>query len=263
MSEQDFIDRETQLPADVRETPPDMMRDKEAGEAMRRAPAGEPGIDFDVRSVFDSRPVQGYDFNIIDTSEFAASMDLTFTVPPGFVAVVRKFMHTISNNPIVERVDMRAAFFVNGGAVRYNENLPIGGDSYDTPINLFFLADENSVVTARLTTAIAGAAQTVFGQFYGTFLAKTGRPYQFEIANPVKGGVATVTAPAKEKIAPQAATPAAMAMPRQPTPQPLAMALPAASNDPCTLTVAKWRSMSFKDRLRWQMQCGSRGAVRG
>jgi hypothetical protein len=181
----EFIDREHQLPADVRLTPPDVAGDVASLRALAIAPHGEPPADYTVRSIFDSRPLQGYDFNIIcPTDEFNGDEVFSFTVPSGVVAVVREFKHFFTNPSATNKnpSGTLVSFQKNGANIQYNHDIPVGADTIANPVKLFFVADEFDVVSARLVGAVNGT-HIAYVWFYGNFLLKTGRPATFEIAN--------------------------------------------------------------------------------
>lgn len=191
MSEKDFIDREHQLPADLADGVPDLEVSAGLGADMRAAPAGEPPADYDVRSVYDSRPVLGYDFNVLlSTSDIAGdpSPPLTLTsqfiVPQGFVAVVRKAHVWIEPNvPLSSRSNVLFTLAINGVRVQYNEDIAVGDETLE-PLEFFTIIDELNSLAAMIT--LSGIISTnVFVHFYGNLLSKTGRPPAFEIANPV------------------------------------------------------------------------------
>jgi hypothetical protein len=189
--DQEYINqREQQLPADIGNQSPD-MRDMEG--ALARAPIGEPPADFDVRSVYDSRPVQGYDFNITVSASVSGSVpyttDLTFVVPKGLICVLRQIHHFFVSPPVIaSRADVLLSVRVNNADFPFNKNIPVGVTSDDIAKH-FIVADEFSRVTARFVTNVEVVIELaqIYAQFYGNFLVKTGLPAPFEIANRVGG----------------------------------------------------------------------------
>src|SRR5262245_22300833 len=109
---QEFIEeREQQFPPDTRPGG-DVRASTGALGDFNRTPAGEPDLKYDVRSTFDSRPVNAYDFNTTGRFYFpgADETPLTeqfgvFVVPEGFVAIARKWYFTISPVPFMLTID--------------------------------------------------------------------------------------------------------------------------------------------------------------
>lgn len=188
---QEFIDREHQLPADARSAAGVNSAGNAQLESLATTPRGEPPKAFDVRATYDSRPVQGFDYNIPDdiaialSSEGAVSVDLTFIVPTGYIAVQRRFRHWFNPAPaITSRQQCTVTFLVSGATVPYNELIPIGLTN-DELADGFFIADEKQTLTARVTVAAGVALVTqLYCVFYGNLILKTGVPSPFEIANP-------------------------------------------------------------------------------
>lgn len=165
-------------------------------DALAVTPRGEPPKAFDVRATYDSRPVQGFDYNIHATaaysinSEAGATIDVSVTVPRGYIMVQRQFRHWFNPAPAYDsREQVLVSFLVAGAAVPYNQQIPIGIES-DTLANTFFIADELQVVTARIYMDYlpGNAGPTLTGTvnvvFYGNLIMKTGVPSPFEVANP-------------------------------------------------------------------------------
>lgn len=178
--------RERQFPADLTPLPTDMRNAGAAEQAFNAAPIGEPPADFSVRSIYDSRPVQGFDFNqILSTGATSvASSEVSFDVPPGLVAVVRK-VHIWIEPLIVltSRSNVLFSLATQHARVQYNENIPVGDENLQ-PLEFFLIVDENQSVGAFVTLNVPSAIN-VFMHFYGNFLVKTGRAAPFEIANKV------------------------------------------------------------------------------
>jgi hypothetical protein len=187
----EFTDREHQLPADANTTGGDERASRLTG-AMMRAPAGEPGVGSDVRSVYDSRPVNAFDFNIPVTATGGENgfgdepLTCEFTVPLGFVLVLRRIHHYSDNlPPLPSRGDVVATLLRDGAAVPYNEDIPVGVESDDL-MHFFQVYDENAKVGVRFSYA-SSTPDDVTAHFYGNLLPKTGRPANEEIANPREG----------------------------------------------------------------------------
>lgn len=152
-------------------------------------PIGPIPFAFDVRAIFDSRPINAFDFNITQSTsgEIANPVQVSFTVPNGYVAVLKRVI-TFLENPIpasVLRSDVLLTLLLNQGVVPNNERIPVGVDQ-DSLVNCFLIADQGSVITARFTVsaAILALLPTYTAHFYGNLLQKTNIPAPFEIANP-------------------------------------------------------------------------------
>lgn len=189
---QEFTDRDPQWPASRITT--NYKGEGKLADQMLRAPLGEPGIDVDVRSVYDVRPPQAYDFNIVLTGtmtvgEGASTTITPVTVPEGYVAVVRAYHHsTAPILPSVVRSDVLLTLQSNDADVPFNINIPVGAESQDL-IKCFFVVDEGGLIGARYTTSLViVGSYSIFTHVYGNFLRKTGRAANLEIGNPVKGG---------------------------------------------------------------------------
>lgn len=226
----EFIEeREHQLPP-ANETGGEHAAEGRATDAMERAPAGEPPKDHDVRSVYDSRPVQGFDFNITDeTGEGAFPFTLEFTVPEGFVCVLRALHHWFDPAPLVpSRNNVQMTLLRNGNDVRFNVDIPVGAES-DELVKCFLIADEFETVGVRLTSGLAVVDTAAFVHFYGNFLLKTDSTAQFQIANPVG-----------QKIEGPRLAPAPLVQPRQdPTPVAIQPTMTAPSIKAPTVTVGR------------------------
>src|SRR6185436_19569151 len=126
---QEFIDRERQLPADPRTVAPGVVPG-----TLDRVPLGTPAIDYDVRSVFDVRPVNAFDFTFSQTAqpydlgEQGGKWLFTFEVPVGFVAVVRwyQFFSVSATGSSTEVNDWLASLLRNAVDFPYNNNVYIG-----------------------------------------------------------------------------------------------------------------------------------------
>lgn len=181
----EFIDeRERQAPADTRTRQPDVRNPD-----ILQVPLGEPAIDFDVRSVYDARPINAYDFNIIPASVAigsSTSYTISFQVKQGRTAVIRELHHWIEPVPNLPlRSDILLSIQLQKADVPDNINIPVGVAS-DGLIKLFLIADEYQTVSFNFVTSslITG---TGYVHVYGNYILKTGRPAPFEIANPVGG----------------------------------------------------------------------------
>jgi hypothetical protein len=193
---------------------PDMARASESRADARTTGLGSPAMDYTVRSVYDSRPTSGRDFNLWfqntpKTAEHGAefpgfsALRKCFSVPDGWVAVVRKVFFRCTPTNVTPtnlfNYDARIALCINGAIVD-PERVPIGpGSSTGDPVQIvgipvndqdvfetFQIADQNQFVGVDLTGFPEEGSFTAFDVligFYGQFLLKTGRPAMFEPAN--------------------------------------------------------------------------------
>lgn len=196
---QEFIDRETQLPADSREIGAGVVPG-----ALDGVPLGNPAVDYDVRSTYDVRPVNGTDFTFSQVasptpiSESGAIWVFSFTVPKGFVAVVRWYQWAAQSptGSITEWNDFLGSLQRNGVDFPYNTDVFLGPASKRMPV--FMLADEEQTFGVRVVSQSIDSASMGQLTMYGNLLLKTGRAYPYEIANPV--GVMRQTTLAPESL---------------------------------------------------------------
>lgn len=189
--------------------PADMVAS--AGDVAQAAAVGlgSPKIDFGVRSIYDSRPVNHREFNLWFQQEFGEPPDVLevdqfrqcFFVPQGMVCVLRAATLLLqpqgSETPLY---DGTLAFLVDN-AVRDPQDVQVGPNLDAThnlvqmaipwlsnqPVETFIIADEGQTVGLQLVvnwpTPPEDATMLLVG-FTGQFLQKTGVPAQFQIANP-------------------------------------------------------------------------------
>jgi hypothetical protein len=189
--DQEYINlRESQLPPDTTLIPPDMAAGAVTTEALAQTRVGEPLDDYDVRSIYDSRPVNGYDFNLQAHSAAAgvstSSFQLDFIVPRGYIMVPREVHHWFEPGWGLLRSDVQMSLMINGAAVPNNQNVFVGAAS-DALINFFLPVNELSTFSVRLGVGLVGGNFTpgtvAFVHLYGNLLLKTGKATPFEIAN--------------------------------------------------------------------------------
>lgn len=210
--EGEFLDeqQDAQLPANTKSIASDIAQASDSRDTLGNAPLGSPLAEFDVRSVYDARPVNSYDFNIVISNQDTCSgvgiwtggqFDFGFIVPSGYVAVLKKLHHSFSPPPVITaRKDVTAALLVNGSLYQRGVQIvAVGADPTanaspgDIPIGLesddilqsFVIADENQSLGVRIkvSAAIAAIGPVFYAHLYGQLLLKTGRPAQFEPAN--------------------------------------------------------------------------------
>lgn len=221
-----------QLPADRRVRSAHGKALNKARDDAAKTPLGQPPKPVDVRSVYDTRPVNAFDFNI-SASDATLSTDtqasLFFQVPEGFVCVLRNFDIWMEPGPTgLERSAFLWSLQLNGGDYPYNLNVPFGV-MVDRE-TCFMIANEFNTVGLRIV-ANGGVFPigSVFARFYGNFLLKSGLPPNLEIGNLVpKAAIQPKAAPPKRTAEPLPQPPT----PPQPPPQPPPIAPPRAYSNP-------------------------------
>jgi hypothetical protein len=162
--------------------------------AMEATPLGEPKINFDVRCVYDSRPVNGYDFN------FSASVGLvpagtgftwaaTFNVPNGYRIVPREWEIIFDQTPPAGIINASlsastATILQNQAGLPNNQNIIVGMGTAD-PIKTFFICEENTTFGIQGFTPFAPAGNPGFANInvYGNLIAVTEVALPFAVAN--------------------------------------------------------------------------------
>ena len=144
-----------------------------------------------VKSVFDTRPVNGTDFHFTDSQsvtvhdETGAIVDFIYSVPPSYVAVLREFKYTI--NPIFFGLgpNISASISVNGIA-------QVGHTEMEIPqnygyFNTHIIAPENAKITLRLIIPLEYADPnpnfSLWAHFHGNLILSKNIPLPFEIGN--------------------------------------------------------------------------------
>lgn len=179
---------------------------------------GSPKIDYSVRSVFDSRPVNAIEFNLWfgvewpsapDFADFSALVQ-SFYVPAGYVACLRRVdivaevdgnsmtpydgtCEIMVNNAVMDPLQVPPGPVASNGSSASQEP----GIVFLLPgsIDTFILADENLSVGVRLTFVDSGLLRpSLRVGFHGSFLLKTGVPAQFQAANEAGRARSAVTA---------------------------------------------------------------------
>lgn len=185
---------------------PDVIQGQRSRVDAKQTGLGSPALNFTVRSVYDSRPVNSRDFNLwfstingggCGANDYAGFRNC-FYVPLGYVAVVRRIEVLFPDLPIAPLYNALIAVTVNG-TIQDPDGMTVGGPvGVSTPAQLagipvlspgdietFVIADENELVGVRLTETAgyqAADAEILVG-FYGNFLLKTGMPANAQIAN--------------------------------------------------------------------------------
>jgi len=172
-----------------------------------------PALLYQVVSTYDSRPIQGFDFQHSECGviEWIAGgggatflpVEFTYSVPENTVAILRSWRYQVVLAPVNAVTEGDCWLFsdllVNDQPVReYNRMLhPI---VMRKPFDSFLIVDERKNLTLRLRVADDGASPVEFFadlvglvtkvevRMYGQLLLKTGIPIEFEIANAIGGG---------------------------------------------------------------------------
>lgn len=211
---------------------PDLYKAREARDAARDTGLGSPVMDYTVRSVYDSRPNSARDFNQWYTSRSDnpnhnpndfTGMRRCFTVPQGWVAVIRKVSFRMDPSTVMAGTpgdSSRGAWYdalikllVNGACVDPEvfttdvgtatslptrlDGIPVrDGDDVET----WAIADEGFSIGVDIDGyQISSGGYTVSTQprinigFYGNLLLKTGRPAMFEPSNLAGRALSAIT----------------------------------------------------------------------
>lgn len=181
----EFEARNRQLPADLDQTVA-YNANARARSDFNATPIGTPPVCYDVRSVFDSRPVNAYDFHITTSETFDSadtSIRVEMTVPEGYAAILRGLEVWFEPaSPGALRSDVELTLQLNGGD--YPNNRVFIGAATDDLIPMFMLADEFNRIGAFMTFPAPASSVNVYVHFYGNFVLKSERALPFEVANP-------------------------------------------------------------------------------
>ena len=180
-----------QTGASVDQAGSDLLQDDASVAAMQKAPLGEPPSAFDVRCTYDSRIVNGYDFNF---SQFITSQNLInnpwemqFMVPNGYRAVPRKWDVMYDTPPVGASYNSTVTLLQQGAALPNNGPIIIGMGTGDEPIDSFFVCEENT--TFGITGNVVGTFNTtqdsvISVNVYGNLIPVSEAALPFSIANP-------------------------------------------------------------------------------
>lgn len=180
----------------------------ETVETQRISPR-PPALLYQVISVYDSRPIQAYDFQHSECGSLvffddagAGEFDpvsFTYTVPENTVAVLRTFQYQVSLSPANHVTEgdcwLQSDLFVNDLPVREYHKMfqPV---FMRRPFDAFIIVDElleirltlSHTADNELSNEVDGTISPILARFYGNLLLKTGVPSAFEIANAIGGG---------------------------------------------------------------------------
>lgn len=165
----------------------DLLGDAGATAEMLSTPLGEPPSDFDVRSVYDSRPINAYDFNFSGTAEEVDTFPWTiaFTVPNGYRAVPREWHVFFDNPPTGPASASTVTLQQNGSGLPNNGPIIIGMGTGSDPIKSFFVCEENTTfgISGNVDTANSGHASLMSVNVYGNLIPVSEVALPFSIAN--------------------------------------------------------------------------------
>lgn len=152
----------------------------------------------DVRSVFDSRPVNGQDFYLTGTVQINAQnvrYSTIWTVPTGYFAIVRSFRFSPDAEPaaisplpsaVISPVRPVITFAVNGIMVPGIANVRMDVTN-NREFPCFFYASPGDTITLfmdyQTEINIAADPFPVFAELYGNYLLASGIPPQYEVGN--------------------------------------------------------------------------------
>jgi hypothetical protein len=192
---------------------------------LARTPLGSPPVDYDVRSVYDVRPVAAFDFNVISSQSSSGPGSQLFVemiVPDGLVAVFRAA--DMWFEPIPPSIGALRSNYVYSLALNrsdYPNNFGFMGIAIDDE-KFFMLADEGNSIGFNFYGLFNST--TAYVRFRGTFQLKSEVPLPFEIANPThratlkpRPGVAPVRVSPPPPTPPPPTTAAPTAPPLMPT----------------------------------------------
>lgn len=194
---------------------PDMVSAQRSRIDAGETGLGSPKIDYSVRSIFDSRPVNSREFNLWFFGEIAPETEFDievfrkcFFVPQGYVCVLREAIIVQAPQLTIPLVDGFASIMIDGAIVD-PPDVEVGPDFNNTgisqdaiafqsnePIPTFILADEGQAVGLDIEffdDTFVPSNENVEVGFRGHFLLKTGVPAQFQAANEAGRAKAAVT----------------------------------------------------------------------
>ena len=181
-----------QWPPDMRDVgPSDMGAVQQSIDDLERTPLGEPRVAFDVRCVYDSRPVNGYDFNLSATATQTSTSSIflvIFNVPNGYRMVPREWEITFDNPQVGAAANSTVSIQQNNANLPNNGPIIIGMGTSE-PIKTFFVCEENT------TFGLIGSTNNPLLQtinvninVYGNLLPVTDVALPFEVTNRKYGG---------------------------------------------------------------------------
>jgi hypothetical protein len=163
----------------------DLLQDAASVASMQQAPLGEPKSDFDVRCVYDSRIVNGYDFNYSAAIHGSSSVgwSATFNVPNGYRIIPRKWNVIFDIVIPGAAANSIASLQQQDSAVPNNQNIIIGMGTGDNPIESFFLCEENTTFGISGFNSNASTGYTGAVTVYGNLIPVTDAALPLSVSN--------------------------------------------------------------------------------
>jgi hypothetical protein len=190
---------------DYSRLPSDMRNAGAQQKVVKGTPYGAPELDFNVRSVFDSRPVNGFDFKQTYTQDidpYAPGAGSTFqecmVVPAGYVAVLREIEfltpHFVAGGVIVNNLgyDLEVWTMKNSAIIAPLSLAPSPsgavqrGNFVKTPgtVKTFQVYDEYETIGVQFITYLLTVGTFEYNvSFSGSMILKTGVAANFAVAN--------------------------------------------------------------------------------
>ena len=178
----------------------DLLQDDASVSAMQSAPLTTPSVDFEVRSVYDSRPINAYDFNFSGASEFnapsfpgtVATWQITFTVPTGYRAVPREWDVFFDDPPDIKASDNVVSLQQNGANIPNNGPIIVGSGTGARPIKSFFVCEENTTfgIQGAVTLGINSTqSSTISVNVHGNLIPVSDCALPFTIADQLQNPI--------------------------------------------------------------------------
>jgi hypothetical protein len=175
----------------------DLLGQEASTQAMQATPLTPPNVDYEVRSVYDSRPINAYDFNFSAATEFTsppdpgtiATWEATFTVPTGYRAVPRDWDVFFDTPPNVIASKSTVTLQQQGAAVPNNGPMIIGMGTGPTPIKSFFICEENTTfgIQGSINVGVNSTqSSTISINVHGNLIPVTDCALPFTIADQLK-----------------------------------------------------------------------------
>jgi hypothetical protein len=152
-------------------------------------------LDADVRSVFDTRPINGFDTIFVSDGELTGGegpvyITYTFSVPENYIVVIRAVKFVASGIPILglNPAFVKMSLLVNGGAVPNYVDIPEVIYGHWLPAHVIAGVNQTFGAVLVIGGGTINLGFTVTAMFHCNLLLATGQPANMEIANskPVK-----------------------------------------------------------------------------
>jgi hypothetical protein len=156
--------RDLQAEPELTLGPQDLQAISQAIRAMQSSDLGEPGGEYDARSVFDSRPTNAFDGIFSDSAPATSGVawSILFDVPLGFRAAVREFQVNYDAPGSGPALNSTISILLQGSALPFNSDIIIGAGTSD-PLEVFFLVEEGGTFGITGTSSnLPGGGTTVY-----------------------------------------------------------------------------------------------------